>query len=181
MTIDETGSYLFLKRRNRKRKVPVAMFRAKFQLAGSGAGAAGALHQVLDFGGVLAREQVFQAGGVFHLRVGKDLGERAVDALDGAVGGDRDDAGGDTFEDGLDEAAAAVELAAVGFQLLGHPVEAAPGAYAYILQSLKPYPAQQGVADAMRALGLTHVTVTSLLGGVMSIHYAEKRSVGAME
>jgi demethylmenaquinone methyltransferase/2-methoxy-6-polyprenyl-1,4-benzoquinol methylase len=51
------------------------------------------------------------------------------------------------------------------------------GAYAYILQSLKPYPAQQGVAEAMRRLDLVNVRVISLLGGVMSIHYAEKRVV----
>jgi ubiquinone/menaquinone biosynthesis methyltransferase len=48
------------------------------------------------------------------------------------------------------------------------------GAYAYILPSLKHYPAQQGVAEAMRALGLANVRVFSLLGGVMSIHYGEK-------
>jgi demethylmenaquinone methyltransferase / 2-methoxy-6-polyprenyl-1,4-benzoquinol methylase len=55
------------------------------------------------------------------------------------------------------------------------------GAYAYILQSLRPYPAQQGVAEAMRALGLSGVSVTSLLGGVMSIHYGEKRGGAKME
>jgi demethylmenaquinone methyltransferase/2-methoxy-6-polyprenyl-1,4-benzoquinol methylase len=55
------------------------------------------------------------------------------------------------------------------------------GAYAYILQSLKPYPAQQGVAEAMRALGLADVQVISLLGGIMSIHYGEKRGDGVME
>ena len=48
------------------------------------------------------------------------------------------------------------------------------GAYAYILPSLQHYPAQQGVAEAMTALGLVNVQVISLLGGVMSIHYAEK-------
>jgi demethylmenaquinone methyltransferase/2-methoxy-6-polyprenyl-1,4-benzoquinol methylase len=55
------------------------------------------------------------------------------------------------------------------------------GAYAYILQSLKPYPAQQGVAEAMRRLGLANVEVISLLGGVMSIHYGEKRRNGELE
>jgi demethylmenaquinone methyltransferase / 2-methoxy-6-polyprenyl-1,4-benzoquinol methylase len=54
-------------------------------------------------------------------------------------------------------------------------------AYAYILESLKPYPAQHGVAAAMRALGLVNVKVVGLLGGVMSIHYAEKRSNGGQE
>lgn len=55
------------------------------------------------------------------------------------------------------------------------------GAYAYILESLKHYPAQHGVASAMRAFGLANVRVVSLLGGVMSINYAEKRGDGVME
>jgi demethylmenaquinone methyltransferase/2-methoxy-6-polyprenyl-1,4-benzoquinol methylase len=47
-------------------------------------------------------------------------------------------------------------------------------AYAYILESLKHYPAQNGVAAQMRELGLTNVRILNLLGGVMSINYAEK-------
>jgi demethylmenaquinone methyltransferase / 2-methoxy-6-polyprenyl-1,4-benzoquinol methylase len=47
-------------------------------------------------------------------------------------------------------------------------------AYAYILESLKHYPAQQGVAATMRQLGLANVRIISFLGGVMSINYAEK-------
>ena len=47
-------------------------------------------------------------------------------------------------------------------------------AYAYILESLKHYPAQQGVAAYMRELGLLHVRIVNLLGGVMSINYGEK-------
>ncbi len=47
-------------------------------------------------------------------------------------------------------------------------------AYAYILESLKHYPAQRGVADQMRALGLKEVRIINLLGGMMSIHYGEK-------
>jgi demethylmenaquinone methyltransferase/2-methoxy-6-polyprenyl-1,4-benzoquinol methylase len=54
-------------------------------------------------------------------------------------------------------------------------------AYAYILESLQHYPAQQGVAAKMRELGLLQVRVVSLLGGVMSINYGEKRSDGVME
>jgi demethylmenaquinone methyltransferase/2-methoxy-6-polyprenyl-1,4-benzoquinol methylase len=49
-------------------------------------------------------------------------------------------------------------------------------AYAYILESLKHYPAQHGVGAKMRELGLANVKVVSLLGGVMSINYGEKRS-----
>ena len=49
-------------------------------------------------------------------------------------------------------------------------------AYAYILESLRHYPAQHGVAAKMRALGLRDVRVFNLAGGAMSIHYAEKPS-----
>jgi len=47
-------------------------------------------------------------------------------------------------------------------------------AYAYILESLQHYPAQQGVAAKMQDLGLTNVRIINLLGGAMSINYAEK-------
>jgi demethylmenaquinone methyltransferase / 2-methoxy-6-polyprenyl-1,4-benzoquinol methylase len=47
-------------------------------------------------------------------------------------------------------------------------------AYAYILESLEHYPAQQQVADALRQLGLAQVQFVNLLGGAMSIHYAVK-------
>ena len=55
------------------------------------------------------------------------------------------------------------------------------GAYAYILESLKHYPAQHAVAAKMRELGLANVRVVSLLGGAMSINYGEKRSGGPMD
>jgi demethylmenaquinone methyltransferase/2-methoxy-6-polyprenyl-1,4-benzoquinol methylase len=59
------------------------------------------------------------------------------------------------------------------------------GAYAYILESLRHYPAQHVVAAKMRELGLANVSVVSLLGGAMSINYGEKRgekrSDGVME
>jgi demethylmenaquinone methyltransferase/2-methoxy-6-polyprenyl-1,4-benzoquinol methylase len=47
-------------------------------------------------------------------------------------------------------------------------------AYAYILESLKHYPAQQLVAAQMKELGLANVQIINFLGGVMSINYAEK-------
>jgi len=47
-------------------------------------------------------------------------------------------------------------------------------AYAYILESLKHYPAQQEVAERMRAQGWRNVRVFNLMGGIMSIHRAEK-------
>lgn len=49
-------------------------------------------------------------------------------------------------------------------------------AYAYILESLKHYPAQHGVAAEMRELNLVNVQIINLLGGVMSINYGEKPS-----
>ncbi|MEJ0088696.1 MAG: bifunctional demethylmenaquinone methyltransferase/2-methoxy-6-polyprenyl-1,4-benzoquinol methylase UbiE [Limisphaerales bacterium] len=47
-------------------------------------------------------------------------------------------------------------------------------AYAYILESLKHYPAQLAVAEKMRKLNLTNVRVINLLGGAMAINYGEK-------
>jgi demethylmenaquinone methyltransferase/2-methoxy-6-polyprenyl-1,4-benzoquinol methylase len=45
--------------------------------------------------------------------------------------------------------------------------------HGYILESLNHYAAQQGVAAKMAALDLTRVRVVNLLGGIMSINYAE--------
>jgi demethylmenaquinone methyltransferase / 2-methoxy-6-polyprenyl-1,4-benzoquinol methylase len=47
-------------------------------------------------------------------------------------------------------------------------------AYAYILESLKHYPAQFAVAEKMRALNMKNVRVVNLLGGAMAINYGEK-------
>jgi demethylmenaquinone methyltransferase/2-methoxy-6-polyprenyl-1,4-benzoquinol methylase len=47
-------------------------------------------------------------------------------------------------------------------------------AYAYILESLKQYPAQQAVAAKMRELKLVNVHVINFLGGAMAINYGEK-------
>jgi demethylmenaquinone methyltransferase / 2-methoxy-6-polyprenyl-1,4-benzoquinol methylase len=47
-------------------------------------------------------------------------------------------------------------------------------AYAYILESIRHYPAQRGVAKLMEQLGCRNVRVVNLLGGVMGINYAEK-------
>jgi demethylmenaquinone methyltransferase/2-methoxy-6-polyprenyl-1,4-benzoquinol methylase len=49
-----------------------------------------------------------------------------------------------------------------------------PQAYAYILESLKHYPAQLAVAEKMRGLKLANVRVINLLGGAMAVNYAEK-------
>jgi demethylmenaquinone methyltransferase / 2-methoxy-6-polyprenyl-1,4-benzoquinol methylase len=58
--------------------------------------------------------------------------------------------------------------------LLGLLFCGSASAYAYILESLKHYPAQRGVAAKMRDLGLVNVQIIDLLGGAMSINYAEK-------
>ncbi len=47
-------------------------------------------------------------------------------------------------------------------------------AYAYILESLKNYPAQKGVAARMQELGCCQIEIHNLLGGMMSINYGEK-------
>ena len=46
-------------------------------------------------------------------------------------------------------------------------------AYAYILESLKHYPAQLAVADQMRQLQLANVRIINLLGGAMAINSGE--------
>jgi demethylmenaquinone methyltransferase/2-methoxy-6-polyprenyl-1,4-benzoquinol methylase len=48
------------------------------------------------------------------------------------------------------------------------------GAYAYILESLRHYPAQLAVAAKMREMNFTGVRVINFLGGAMAINYAEK-------
>jgi demethylmenaquinone methyltransferase/2-methoxy-6-polyprenyl-1,4-benzoquinol methylase len=45
-----------------------------------------------------------------------------------------------------------------------------PALYAYILESLKCYPAQHGVAGRMRELGCADVRIFNVLGGVMTIN-----------
>ena len=47
-------------------------------------------------------------------------------------------------------------------------------AYAYILESLRHFPAQRGVAEIMKKLGCQNVRITNVLGGVMGINYAER-------
>jgi len=59
--------------------------------------------------------------------------------------------------------------------VLGRIFCGSSSAYAYILESLHPYPAQRGVAEQMKELGLAKVRIINLLGGVMSINYGEKQ------
>jgi demethylmenaquinone methyltransferase/2-methoxy-6-polyprenyl-1,4-benzoquinol methylase len=58
--------------------------------------------------------------------------------------------------------------------LLGLVVSGSASAYSYILESLKHYPAQRGVATAMQELGLKEVRIANFLGGVMTINYGRK-------
>jgi demethylmenaquinone methyltransferase/2-methoxy-6-polyprenyl-1,4-benzoquinol methylase len=51
-------------------------------------------------------------------------------------------------------------------------------AYSYILESLKHYPAQNGVAAEMTACRLKNVQIIRFLGGVMTVNYGEKADVG---
>ena len=46
--------------------------------------------------------------------------------------------------------------------------------HAYILESLKHYPAQHGVAAKMREMGCRDVRIVPLLGGVMTINCGVK-------
>jgi demethylmenaquinone methyltransferase/2-methoxy-6-polyprenyl-1,4-benzoquinol methylase len=46
--------------------------------------------------------------------------------------------------------------------------------HGYILESLLHYAGQRGVAAKMQELGLVQTQVINLMGGVMSINYAEK-------
>jgi demethylmenaquinone methyltransferase/2-methoxy-6-polyprenyl-1,4-benzoquinol methylase len=46
--------------------------------------------------------------------------------------------------------------------------------HAYILESLKNYPAQRGVEEKMLSLKCTNVCVHNLLGGAMSINYGQR-------
>ncbi len=52
-------------------------------------------------------------------------------------------------------------------------------AYSYILESLKCYPAQEGVAEAMKSLGMVGLGVRNFLGGIMSLHYGIKAALPA--
>jgi demethylmenaquinone methyltransferase/2-methoxy-6-polyprenyl-1,4-benzoquinol methylase len=58
--------------------------------------------------------------------------------------------------------------------VLGRLFAGSADAYAYILESLRHYPAQLGVTARLRELGLEQVETLNLLGGTMSIHRAIK-------
>jgi len=72
-TTNPEVSFLF-ERRNRDGQMQLAVLGAQLDLTRSHAGAARALHEVLDFGRVLAREQVLQARGAGRLIGRENLG-----------------------------------------------------------------------------------------------------------
>ncbi len=49
-----------------------------------------------------------------------------------------------------------------------------PAAYAYILESLRDYPAQEGIAEFMTTLGCQNARIINLLGGIMIINSGQK-------
>jgi demethylmenaquinone methyltransferase/2-methoxy-6-polyprenyl-1,4-benzoquinol methylase len=49
-------------------------------------------------------------------------------------------------------------------------------AYAYILESLKHFPAQKGIAGSMEALGMKQVRIIELAGGAMAINHGAKKA-----
>lgn len=53
--------------------------------------------------------------------------------------------------------------------------------HAYILESLRHYPAQRGVEMKMRQMGCRDIRVFPLLGGVMSINYGCKPEPGLLQ
>ena len=122
----EAGGELLFERRDRHREVQLAAWRCAVSSWREAMPVRRARFIRYLISAVSSREKRSSRRVALGDRFGReDLGERPVHALDGAVGADRDDAGRDAFEDGFGEAAAAVEFAAAGFQLLGHLVEAA--------------------------------------------------------
>jgi demethylmenaquinone methyltransferase / 2-methoxy-6-polyprenyl-1,4-benzoquinol methylase len=58
--------------------------------------------------------------------------------------------------------------------VLGQMVCGDAAAYAYILESLKQYPGQNGIAQKLNELGLEQPRIINLFGGAMSINLAVK-------
>src|SRR6185312_12291948 len=93
------------------------------ELARGDAGAAGAIHQVAYFGGVLSREEIIEPRDAFT-GAGKHLSENVVDSQNHAGGIHGDDSGGNALENGFGEPPARFQLGAVGFEIRRHAVEA---------------------------------------------------------
>lgn len=57
---------------------------------------------------------------------------------------------------------------------LGWVLHGDPDTYRYIPASIRRYPGAQGVADKMQAHGFINVRIVPLLGGLMTLHLAER-------
>lgn len=57
---------------------------------------------------------------------------------------------------------------------LGWALHGDPGTYRYIPASIRRYPGAAGVASQLERAGLHAVTITPLLGGLMTLHFARK-------
>jgi demethylmenaquinone methyltransferase/2-methoxy-6-polyprenyl-1,4-benzoquinol methylase len=64
-------------------------------------------------------------------------------------------------------------LAVVG-SVLGFLLHRDPDTYRYIAASLRRYPGAAGVTGLLEAAGFTNVRVVALLGGLMSLHLADR-------
>jgi len=53
--------------------------------------------------------------------------------------------------------------------------------HAYILESLKSYPAQRGVAEKMQKLSCKNIGINNFFGGMMSINYGKKQEATGRE
>jgi demethylmenaquinone methyltransferase/2-methoxy-6-polyprenyl-1,4-benzoquinol methylase len=58
--------------------------------------------------------------------------------------------------------------------LLGFVLHGDPDTYRYIPESIRKYPGARGVADRMMALGFREVRTQRVLGGLMTIHVANR-------
>lgn len=58
---------------------------------------------------------------------------------------------------------------------LGWVLHGDPDTYRYIPESIRHYPGASGISALLRARGFDHVTARRLLGGLMTLHIAQKR------
>ena len=120
---DEAGVLFVVERGEGDAQVEGAAVEFEVEGAGGEACTAGALHEVEDLGGFFGGEEILEVVGMGA--IGEDGGEGTIGAEDAAIGSEGEHAGGDAFENGFGEAAAAFEFAIVDLEGLGHFVEGA--------------------------------------------------------
>src|SRR5260370_37452826 len=89
------------------------------------AGATSAFHHVADFGGVLTGEKILQPARGRNSFPGENRAERAIDLLNPAIGGNRDNTVRNALENRLRETPAGLKLAAANPQLADQLIDAA--------------------------------------------------------